>query len=91
MKILMLLLFVSFFEVYAQASKNDKSPNAKVWNDNVVPGQSIEARRVNKPGSMQATRTGSSIRGTTCMDARGKEFIPTDKGYRKCVDNANRR
>lgn len=89
MKILLLLLFVSFFAVYAQTTRNEKSPDAMVWNEDVVSGQSIEAKKVNKAGSMQATRA-SSITGTTCLDARGKEFTPTDKGYRKCVDNANR-
>lgn len=87
MKNLMLLLFVSFFEVYAQASKKDVTPRASILNDDVI----IEAKRLKKPESIQLTHSESSITGTTCLDAAKKEFTPTDKGYRDCIRSVNRK
>lgn len=80
-------MFVSFFEVYAQTTK---SPNARVYPNAKVEGQSVEERKVKKPGSMEHAQTSQSITGTTCMDARGQEFTSGSAGYRNCVDNANR-
>ncbi|MBC7713852.1 MAG: hypothetical protein H7177_10965 [Rhizobacter sp.] len=92
MKILGLLIFVSIFEVFGQTTKSkpDASSIPKVYRvDSVRSGMSATEKRTHPAGSLQASKP-SSINGTTCLDGTGKEFTPTSKGYRKCVDQANR-
>ena len=96
MKIFFVLLFVSVFEVFGQATKDHRvgrptgNGNETEFHDAVVKGQSAQDRRTYPAGSLQATQKESSIQGTNCLDGRGSSFAPGTKGYKKCVDQANR-
>lgn len=58
--------------------------------DEVVTGQSATERRVRRAGSLKEVQGSDSIDGVNCTDNLGNTFAPNSKGYKKCVDKANR-
>jgi hypothetical protein len=50
--------------------------------DEVVTGQAATERK--------EVQKSESIQSVNCMDTRGQAYAPNSKGYKKCVDNANR-
>jgi hypothetical protein len=58
--------------------------------DEVVTGQSATERKTQPPGSLKEVQKSDSIQGVNCVDTRGQAYAPNSKGYKKCVDNANR-
>lgn len=58
--------------------------------DEVVTGQSATERKTTPPGSLKGVQKSDSIKGVNCVDTRGQAYAPNSKGYKECVDNANR-
>lgn len=95
MKNLILACFCifSFEEAFSQARFIDTDREAelrKQSGDEVVTGQSATDRRTHPAGSMKGVKKSDSIKGANCMDTNGREFAPNSRGYKRCVDNANR-
>ncbi|MBC7427656.1 MAG: hypothetical protein H7336_03530 [Bacteriovorax sp.] len=92
MKIFGLLLFVFIFEVYGQSTKSrpEALPNARAYRDDIVINGQSKDKRTYAADAIEKSQKSSSITGTICMNRTGQELNPTSKGYRKCVDQANR-
>lgn len=58
--------------------------------DEVVTGQSATQRKTYPPGPLKGVQRSDATKGINCVDARGQDYAPNSKGYKKCVDNANR-
>lgn len=83
----------SFEEAFSQARYIDTDREKdlrKQSGDEVVTGQSATDRRTYPAGALKGIQKSNSINGVNCMDSRGQAFAPNSKGYKKCVDNANR-
>lgn len=94
MKNLILACFFifSFEEAFSQARfidiDREKDLSAQSG-DEVRTNQSATARKTYPAGAKEVQKS-EPFKGTSCMDSRGQAFAPNSKGYKKCVDNANR-
>lgn len=66
-------------------------PAHNEFKDEVVRGESAEEHRAEAmPGSHQDVYRGAGIKGANCVTETGVTIAPNKKGYKKCVDRANR-
>lgn len=87
------LCIFSFEEAFSQTAylkPNTDLDYRKQTRDEVSTGQSAIERKTTPAGTMKNVKKYDSIKGVNCTDTNGREFAPNSRGYKKCVDYANR-
>lgn len=95
MKSLFLACFCifTFEEAFSQTRFIDVGKEQDLKNqssDEVRTGRSATVRKTTPTGTSEETQKYDSIKGVNCVDTRGQAFAPNSKGYKKCVNKANR-
>lgn len=87
------LCIFTFEEAFSQTRFIDVGKEEDLRNrtsDEVRTGQSATVRKTNPGRTLEEAQMYDSIRGVSCVDARGQAYAPNSKGYKKCVYKANR-